>query len=93
MTGDRSRPELSGAQKFWGLGAAILFLIAIGLLGYAIASGAILVFAVGWVLLQAFGYLGALRFAKGDLAHPLFRSQVMLHVIALLLIAALVLRS
>jgi hypothetical protein len=51
------------------------------------------VFAAGWVALQIFGYVGALRVAKGDFAHPLFKSQVMLHVIALALLVAVFLRA
>jgi len=51
------------------------------------------VFAVGWIALQIFGYIGALRQTKGDFAHPLFISQVMLHVIALMLLAAVLIRA
>lgn len=51
------------------------------------------VFAVGWIVLQVFGYVGALKMAKGDFAHPLFKSQVMLHVIALALLAAVIMRA
>ena len=47
-----------------------------------------MVFAVGWVALMIFGFVGALKFAKGDFAHPLFKSQVMLHVMALGLLVA-----
>ena len=81
-------PILSRAQKGWALGAAILFLIAIAFLGFALNTGILRGFAIGWVALQIFGYVGALKFAKGDFAHPLFKSQVMLHVIALMLLAA-----
>jgi hypothetical protein len=49
--------------------------------------------AVGWIALQIFGYVGALRMAKGDFAHPLFKSQVMLHVIALALLVAVFMRA
>lgn len=81
-------PQLPRAQKSWALVAAILFLIAIGLLGFALNTGVLRAFAIGWVALQIFGYAGALRFAKGDFAHPLFKSQVMLHAIALMLLVA-----
>ncbi|MEO0464480.1 MAG: pyridoxal phosphate biosynthetic protein [Pseudomonadota bacterium] len=86
-------PELTREQTLWAFAAASLFLTAVGLLGYAFAKGVILPFAIGWVVLQMFGYVGALRFAKGDLAHPLFKSQVMLHVIALMLVLALVFKG
>lgn len=92
MAGEEPR-EPTREQTLWALAAAILFLIAMGLLGYALAAGAFLPFAIGWVVLQGFGYAGALRFAHGDLAHPLFKSQVMLHVLALALLFALVVRG
>ena len=83
-------PPLSGAQKRWAFAAAALFLIAIGFLGFALNAQVMVVFAVGWLALQIFGYIGALKMAKGDFAHPLFKSQVMLHVIALALLAAVI---
>ncbi|MEO1047910.1 MAG: pyridoxal phosphate biosynthetic protein [Pseudomonadota bacterium] len=85
--------ELTKEQTRWAFAAATLFLSAMGLLGYAFASGAFLPFAIGWVVLQMFGYVGALRFAHGDLAHPLFKSQVMLHGMALVLLVGLVSRA
>lgn len=81
-------PILSQAQKGWALGAAILFLIAVAFLGFALNTGIMRGFAIGWAALQVFGYVGALKFANGDVAHPLFKSQVMLHVIALFLVMA-----
>jgi hypothetical protein len=51
------------------------------------------VFAVGWLALMIFGYVGALKMAKGDFAHPLFKSQVMLHVVAVGLLVAVILRA
>lgn len=89
----RTQPELTNAQTRWALAAAVLFLTAIGLLGYAFASGTLLPFAAGWVVLQMFGYAGALRFAHGDLAHPLFKSQVMLHAIAFALLIGVMTRG
>ena len=50
-------------------------------------------FAIGWVALQIFGYVGALKMAKGDFAHPLFKSQVLLHVIAVMLLIVTIVRS
>jgi len=86
-------PELTAEQTRWAFAASTLFLTAVGLLGYALAKGAFLPFAIGWVVLQMFGYVGSLRIGHGDLAHPLFKSQVMLHTIALMLVLALVLRG
>lgn len=93
MKSEKSRateeiPDLSRAQKGWALAAAILFLIACGFLGFALNTGVMRGFAIGWAALQVFGYVGALKFAKGDFAHPLFKSQVILHVIALMLLTA-----
>lgn len=86
-------PALTGEQKRWAFGAAALFLLAIGFLGFALNTGVMMVFAVGWIALQIFGYVGALKMAKGDFAHPLFKSQVMLHVIALALLVAVFIRA
>lgn len=85
-------PELTAEQKRWAFAGSTLFLTAVGFLGYSLAEGTMLTFAAGWVLLQIFGFVGALRIGKGDFAHPLFKSQVMLHVIALLLLFAIMLR-
>ena len=86
-------PELTAEQKRWAFAGSTLFLTAVGFLGFAMAEGAMLVFAVGWVVLQIFGFVGALRMAKGDFAHPLFKSQVFIHVIALILLVALFFRG
>lgn len=86
-------PELTREQKRWAFGAAALFLLALGFLGMALNARGMRVFAVGWVALQIFGYVGALKMAKGDFAHPLFKSQVMLHVIAAALLIALFLKA
>lgn len=85
--------DLNGEQKRWAFGAAALFLIAVGFLGYALQAGAMLPFAIGWVALQIFGYVGSLKFAKGDFTSPLFKSQVMLHVMALFLLTAIILKG
>jgi hypothetical protein len=90
---DPDLPALTGEQKRWAFAAAALFLLAVGFLGFALNTGVMVVFAVGWIALQIFGYVGALKFAKGDFAHPLFKSQVMLHVMALGLLAAVILRA
>jgi small multidrug resistance pump len=51
------------------------------------------VFAVGWVALMIFGFVGAGRVAKGDFAHPQFKAQVMLHVVAVGLLIAVIIRA
>lgn len=81
-------PPLAREQKLWAFAAAALFLLAVGFLGFALNAGVMQVFAVGWLALMIFGFVGALKFAKGDFAHPLFKSQVMLHVMALGLLVA-----
>ncbi|SHN48513.1 pyridoxal phosphate biosynthetic protein [Erythrobacter sanguineus] len=86
-------PPLAREQKLWAAVAAALFLIAIGFLGFALSTRVMVVFAVGWVALQIFGFGGALKVAKGDFAHPLFKAQVMLHVVALGLLAAVIIRA
>lgn len=92
MSGE-TLPELTGAQKLWAGAAAALFLLAVGFLGFSLANQVLVPFGIGWVALQIFGYVGALKFAKGDFAHPLFKSQVMLHVIALALLAMAISRG
>ena len=79
-------PPLAREQKAWALAAATLFLIAMLFLGFAFNTGIMLSFAIGWLLLQIFGYVGALKFARGDFASPLFKTQVLLHCIALVLL-------
>lgn len=66
-------------------------MLSLALLGYAVAKQTFLAFAIGWPILQIFGYTMTLRIAKGDFSHVLVKSQVMLHLMALgLLIAVLV---
>ncbi len=86
-------PELTREQKRWAFSAAALFLLALGFLGMALNARGMRVFAVGWIALQIFGYVGALKMAKGDFAHPLFKSQVMLHVVAVSLLVAVTIRA
>jgi small multidrug resistance pump len=86
-------PALTGEQKRWAFRAAALFLLAVGFLGFALNTGVMRVFAVGWVALMIFGFVGAIRVAKGDFAHPLFKAQVMLHVVAVGLLVAVVIRA
>lgn len=86
-------PPLAPAQKLWAGAAAALFLTAIGFLGFALSQKVMMAFAVGWVALQIFGFVGALKVAKGDFAHPLFKAQVMLHLIAAALLVAVIVRA
>ena len=86
-------PPLAPEQQRWAFAAAALFLLAVGFLGFALNAGVMQVFAVGWLALQIFGYVGALKMAKGDFASPLFKSQVMLHIVALGLLTAVFLRA
>lgn len=88
-----SPTDLTSEQKRWAFGAATLFLTAIGLAGYAIQSGTLVAFAIGWVILQAFGYAGSLKRAKGDMAHPLFKGQVLVHFVVLGLLMAIILKG
>lgn len=84
---------LTSEQQRWGLAAGVLFMLALLFLIFALSNRVMVVFAVGWVALQIFGYVGALKMAKGDFAHPLFKSQVMLHVTAVALLAAVIVRA
>jgi small multidrug resistance pump len=86
-------PALTGEQKRWAFGAAALFLLGVGFLGFALGTGVMRVFAVGWVALMIFGFVGAIRVAKGDFAHPLFKAQVMLNVVAVGLLVAVIIRA
>jgi len=86
-------PPLATEQKRWAFGAAALFLLAVGFLGFALNTGIMRPFAIGWLVLQIFGYVGAIRMGKGDFAHPLFKSQVMLHVMAVLLLVVVIVKA
>jgi hypothetical protein len=86
-------PALTAEQRRWAFGAAGLFLLGVGFLGFALSNGVMQVFAVGWVALMILGFVGAGRVAKGDFAHPLFKAQVMLHLVALGLLVAVVMRA
>lgn len=90
---DPDLPPLTTTQKRWALGAAALFLLAVGFLGFSLNAGVMQVFAVGWLALMIFGFVGAARVAKGDFAHPLFKAQVMLHVVAVGLLVAVMIRA
>lgn len=93
MSAPGDLPPLRPEQRYWALGAAALFLLAVGFLGFALNAGVMRPFAIGWVALQIFGFVGALKVARGDFAHPLFKAQVMLHVVAVLLLVAVIIRA
>ena len=90
---EQDLPELKPEQKRWAFAAAALFLLAVGFLGFSVNTGVMMPFAIGWAALQIFGYVGSLKMAKGDFAHPLFKSQVFLHVMALGLLALTISRA
>ena len=93
MSDDRqTSADLTPQQRYWALAAAVPFLLSLALLGYALAKQTFLAFAIGWPILQLFGYTMTLRIAKGDFSHALVKSQVMLHVMALGLLVAVVVR-
>ena len=89
----QNETALTGEQKLWAAMAALIFVVSLALLGFAIKSGTMLAFAIGWPVLQVFGYTGSLKRAGGDTAHPLFKSQVMLNAIVIALLLALILRT
>ena len=71
--------ELGRSAKLWALGAAIPFLLSILLLGFALSRQVLLAFAIGWPIIQIFGYWGSLKRSGGEIDHPLVKTQVMLH--------------
>ena len=93
MSEPQDLPPLAPEQKRWAFAAAALFLAAVGFLGFSLNTGIMRPFAIGWVALQIFGFVGAIRMGKGDFAHPLFKSQVILHVMAVILLAAVIFRA
>lgn len=85
--------EVSRAQLGWAFAAAIPFVLSIGLLGFAISTRTAISFAAFWPLLQIFGYVMTLKMAKGDPAHYLVKTQVILHWMIVLLLAAMLVRG
>ena len=85
--------EPTRAQLVWFLAGAIPFLASIGLLGYSLTTRVALSFAVFWPLLQIFGFVTALKMAKGDPAHYLVKTQVILHWMIVILLGSLVLKG
>ena len=85
--------EVSRAQLGWAFAAVIPFVLSIGLLGFAISTRTAISFAAFWPILQIFGYGMTLKMAKGDPAHYLVKTQVILHWIIVLLLAAMLVRG
>jgi hypothetical protein len=81
------------AQGLWALAGVIPFMLSIALLGYALAQQVLLVFAIAWPMIQIFGYSMTLKMAKGDPAHYLVKSQVLLHWMVLALAVAMLVRN
>ena len=71
--------ELTRTAKLWALAAAIPFLLSLLLLGFALSRQVLVPFAVGWPLLQVFGYRGSLKRSGGEIDHPLVKTQAILH--------------
>lgn len=80
---------LTRSAKLWALGAAIPFLLSILLLGFAFSRQTFLAFAIGWPIIQVFGYAGSLKRAQGQIDHPLVKTQVMLHWMMLAILIAI----
>ncbi len=80
---------LTRTVKLWALGAAIPFLASIALLGFAISRQTLLAFAIGWPIIQVFGYSGSLKRAEGQIDHPLVKTQVVLHWMMLAILVAI----
>ncbi|MCV0384371.1 MAG: pyridoxal phosphate biosynthetic protein [Erythrobacter sp.] len=81
--------SLTGRQGTWALAGAVPFLASIAFLGIAFGTGALIAFAVAWPLFQVFGYAGSLRLARGEIDHPLVKTQVVLHWMMLVLLIAI----
>ncbi len=80
---------ISRSTKSWALAAAIPFLLSIALLGMAFSRQTLLAFAIGWPLLQLFGYAGSLKRSGGQIDHPLVKTQVVLHWMMLVILIAI----
>ena len=85
--------EGSRAQLGWFVAGVIPLLCSIALLGYSISTRVALSFAIIWPLLQIFGFTVTLRLAKGDPAHYLVKTQVILHWMIVVLLGALIIRG
>ena len=84
--------DLTRAAKLWALAAAVPFLLSILLLGFALSRQTLIAFAIGWPLLQIFGYRGSLKRSEGQIDHPLVKTQVILHWMMLAILIGIVAR-
>ncbi|MDA0820782.1 MAG: hypothetical protein O3C52_00100 [Proteobacteria bacterium] len=87
------RAQVTQAQLGWFLTGALPFVLSIALLGYSLSTGVALSFAIFWPLLQIFGYGRTLKMTKGDPAHYLVTTQIILHWMIIFLLAAMILRG
>jgi len=85
--------QFTRAQHLWLVAGAIPFLLSIFLLGVSLNSGLLTAFAIGWPLVQVFGYGGSLKLAKGEVDHPLVKTQIVLHWMMLALFIAILVRA
>ena len=83
----------SSKDALLALAAAIPFLLSLALLGFALSRQTLLAFAIGWPLVQVFGYGGSLKLAKGTIDHPLVKTQIVLHWMMLALFIAILVRA
>jgi hypothetical protein len=83
----------SSKDALLALAAAIPFLLSLALLGFALSRQILLAFAIGWPLVQVFGYGGSLKLAKGTIDHPLVKTQIVLHWMMLALFIAILVRA
>ena len=88
-----SDKQPTGREKLILLAAAIPFLASLALAGFALSTGTLLAFGIGWPILQGVMYYDAFSFAKGEVDHPLVTSQVVLHWLMLVLVAAILVRA
>jgi len=91
VSGDTS--QVSREQIIWFFAGGVPFVLSIALLGYSLSTRIALSFAVFWPLLQIFGYGMTLKMAKGDPAHYLVKTQIILHWIIVILLAAMISRG
>ena len=83
----------SSRDALLALAAAIPFLLSLALPGFALSRQTLLAFAIGWPLVQVFGYGGSLKLAKGTIDHPLVKTQIVLHWMMLALFIAILVRA
>ena len=88
-----SKAALSGKEQLWALAGVIPFLLSIGLLAFAVSQQAALAFAIGWPIIQVIGYAGAFKRSKGEIDHPLVKSQVFIHWMMLIILTVMISRA